>query len=513
MQDIRTMLEELERELGALSTVQKILLGTDGSVTALLEIVTGGPVEIETLLQEVGPCDAALAESLGIAEGDPVNHRIVELKNGRTGEVLIYARSETPLRRLDPAFRADLMRADIPIGKIMQRHRIEARREITGFGIRPADEQLSSVFSIFRNEPLITRSYHIVHQEKPLIAIEEVFPYSRFGDTITVAVDAPSRLHLALTDMHGGLGRVDGGVGITLDSPRTVLLARRSGTLAVRGGGEEQQARVREAAGAVCRHFGLPPSGEFTLIDPVPQHRGLGSGTQIALSTAAAVCQLAGRSLGVREMARIVGRGGTSGIGTAAFETGGLIVDGGHSFGEFGEKKEFRPSAASRGTTPAHPIARHPFPEDWSILLVTPRTGEGASRREEVDIFRSCCPVPLDEVREICHEVLVRMLPGVVEHDLDLFGAAVNRIQQIGFKKVEIGRQAPLVGTLMDALREGGAACAGMSSFGPTVYAVADTGVPALEKAAREVLGEEGGDIRVTKARNTGAFIRTAQGT
>ena len=31
----------------------------------------------------------------------------------------------------------------------------------------------------------------------------------------------------------------------------------------------------------------------------------------------------------------------------------------------------------------------------------------------------------------------MRMLPGIVEKDLDLFGSSINAIQELGFKKVE----------------------------------------------------------------------------
>ena len=46
--------------------------------------------------------------------------------------------------------------------------------------------------------------------------------------------------------------------------------------------------------------------------------------------------QLHGRQLTTRELARLMGRGGTSGIGTAAFDHGGFIIDGGHRFGAGG---------------------------------------------------------------------------------------------------------------------------------------------------------------------------------
>jgi beta-ribofuranosylaminobenzene 5'-phosphate synthase len=203
----------------------------------------------------------------------------------------------------------------------------------------------------------------------------------------------------------------------------------------------------------------------------------------------------------------LTGRGGTSGIGTAAFESGGLIIDGGHSFGSDREKQEYRPSSASGGIRPAQVTTRHDFPEDWEILLVIPEPGTRVSGRDEQDIFRESCPVPIGEVREICHEVVMRLLPGVVEHDLDLFGAAVNRIQEIGFKRIERERQSPLIRSIESCLRDAGAACAGMSSFGPAVYAITDSGLAGLESSARDLIGEHAAIIR-TRADNTGAMVR-----
>ena len=45
-------------------------------------------------------------------------------------EPLIHAVSYIRLSRLDNEFREDLIRADIPIGRILKKHRIESRREI-----------------------------------------------------------------------------------------------------------------------------------------------------------------------------------------------------------------------------------------------------------------------------------------------------------------------------------------------------------------------------------------------
>jgi beta-ribofuranosylaminobenzene 5'-phosphate synthase len=507
--DIARAIADMETQVGRISPVQKFLLGTDGSVTQILESITGKKVVIRTLVQKVIPADRAVADNLSIAEGDPVNYRIVEIRTEESGEVLIYAVSHTPINRLSPEFKDDLMKADIPIGRIIKQHHIEARREILNARVLPATEEAGNVFSICKNEPLLSRQYQIIHADKPLIFIEEQFPYNRFLDTRRVIVDTPSRIHVSLIDMHGGSGRVDGGIGITLDEPGILLEAELSPVLSVNGGDTAVQERIRSIATDVLHKIGAGGNVAITVRSSYPSHVGLGSGSQLGLAVARAIAELHGRHLPVKELAKLVGRGGTSGIGTAAFEYGGFIVDGGHRFGAGGEKTDFRPSAASRGVSPPPVIARHDFPSDWRILLAIPEVPAGASGGREVDIFRENCPVPLSEVRELSHEVLMRMLPGIAGRDLDLFGSSVNAIQKLGFKRVELSHQPPQVTALLEVLREAGAAGAGLSSFGPTVYAIGDTGMTGIEQAAQKFMKESGGGTTfITTARNSGAIVR-----
>jgi len=56
---------------------------------------------------------------------------------------------------------------------------------------------------------------------------------------------------------------------------------------------------------------------------------------------------------------------------------------------------------------------------------------------------------------------------------------------------------------------EAGAACTGLSSFGPTVYAIGDSGIRNIEAAAKECMEPVGGDLMITRCRNWGARVRT----
>lgn len=268
---------------------------------------------IRTLVQRVELVDRKTADNLSIAEGDPVNFRIVEIRAGDTGDVLIYAISHAPLSRLSPEFRDDLMKADIPIGRIIQQHHIEARRQILNARVLSATEETGKIFGIARNEPLLSRQYQIIHAGKPFIFIEEQFPYNRFLDTRRVIVSTPSRIHLTLIDMHGGSGRVDGGIGITLDEPGILLEAELSPVLQVGGGDDATRERVGLLAAEVLQKLGAGGSVAITIRSRYPAHVGLGSGSQFSLAVARAVSELHGRHLTVRELARLVGRGGWGG--------------------------------------------------------------------------------------------------------------------------------------------------------------------------------------------------------
>jgi beta-ribofuranosylaminobenzene 5'-phosphate synthase len=84
-------------------------------------------------------------------------------------------------------------------------------------------------------------------------------------------------------------------------------------------------------------------------------------------------------------------------------------------------------------------------------------------------------------------------------------------IQGLGFKKVELGLQPKEIPALIELMRSSGAACAGMSSFGPTVYAIDDTDMLEIEQAAQSFMNDHGGGTTLlTSSRNKGASVRIA---
>ena len=62
-----------------------------------------------------------------------------------------------------------------------------------------------------------------------------------------VDVTVPARLHLGLLDLHGGLGRRFGSLGLTLDGPRTRLSATAGSGLSAVGPDAERAERTTAA--------------------------------------------------------------------------------------------------------------------------------------------------------------------------------------------------------------------------------------------------------------------------
>lgn len=176
-QNIFHEIQNIEKRVGKLASTQKILLTTDGSVTAILDVLKGH-VNINTLKQEFIPANIKMAQDLNIDEGDTVNYRVVIIKTPL--EPLIYAVSLVPIKRLNKEFKEDLIRADIPIGRILKKHNIESRREIKSIFIENPDEELKNIFKT--DSPFLSRTYNIIHHDEILISLKEMFPYSLFKE-------------------------------------------------------------------------------------------------------------------------------------------------------------------------------------------------------------------------------------------------------------------------------------------------------------------------------------------
>lgn len=318
-----------------------------------------------------------------------------------------------------------------------------------------------------------------------------------------VVVDTGSRLHLGFTDLSSDLGRTCGSIGVALDRPSTAVVLEESEQLRISGAGAEAiRAVVRRFSDA----YGVEPRVSITVRERIPEHVGLGSGTQTALAVAAGLAVMCGIDADVRELARMLLRGRRSGIGIAAFHSGGLIIDAG------------APSPGGAGTAVPTVVWRHDIPADWSFIVAIPVGIEGLSGHGEEGVFaRLTSSVRTSE--EISRLALLQLMPALSEGDIEAFGRALTAIdRKTGqyFADVQGGvySHGDTGATIAEMLRMG-ALGAGQSSWGPTVYGLvpeADAAPLRAHMAAFFAERDMGEAVHVCHGRNTRARVDVSRG-
>jgi beta-RFAP synthase len=311
----------------------------------------------------------------------------------------------------------------------------------------------------------------------------------------TVRVEAPARLHMGMLDASGDGARRFGGLGVAVNRPAAIVEASASDELTVEGPDAERALAVAQRC---CAALTDGRGARVRVLEAIPPHVGLGSGTKLALAVTAALSALAGQSPDPAAMARTAGRGARSAVGLWTFALGGLVVEGGRRRGV---------------AEPAPLLVRHAMPDEWRCVLAIPAAEPGLSGGAEEAAFADLRPDP-DRAAEIAQIVLTALLPALVERDLLEFGASLTRLQRLvgdAFAPIQGGTFHPRAGTLVDALLRLGAAGAGQSSWGPAVYGLVGSEQQGDDVARRlEAEVGAGGRVEVVRFDNRGARVEVA---
>jgi beta-ribofuranosylaminobenzene 5'-phosphate synthase len=314
-----------------------------------------------------------------------------------------------------------------------------------------------------------------------------------------VTVTVPARLHLGFFDLHGGLGRRFGSIGVAISELQTRIAIERAPATEITG---PESDRVERYVETMRRDLGLAGGHRVNILDAVPAHAGLGSGTQLALAVAAGVRRLHDLPLDVAADAIRLDRGARSGAGVGLFHHGGLVVDGGRG----------------PAMQPAPVISRMAVPKSWCILVILDPSRQGKHGVEEIAAFEQLPQFSAELAAQLCRLVLMKALPSLAEQDLAEFGAAITEIQQrLGdyYAPAQGGSHfmSPDVAAVVEALARAGATGIGQSSWGPTAFAFAPSRADGERMAAvaRAHPSARALDIRICVGLNRGAEL-VAQG-
>jgi beta-RFAP synthase len=242
-----------------------------------------------------------------------------------------------------------------------------------------------------------------------------------------------------------------------------------------------------------------PAAGCHIQIERTPQpHVGLGSGTQLALSIAAALDALAGRELREPEaLAKIAGRARRSSIGTHGFFRGGLLVDPGKLAGE-----ELPPL-----------LTAVPLPSAWRFVLLRPAKAVGLSGDAERAAFGNLPPVSESRTAELYDIALSRLVPAARSANFHAFSRALEEFGRLAgecFASQQGGQYASVDAMRMIELAKRlGVHGVAQSSWGPTVAALLSNTEEAEQLVARVRQHDVAGAIQtmIAAPSNRGAFI------
>ncbi|MFQ6068428.1 MAG: beta-ribofuranosylaminobenzene 5'-phosphate synthase family protein [Candidatus Bathyarchaeia archaeon] len=320
-----------------------------------------------------------------------------------------------------------------------------------------------------------------------------------------VYVKTSARLHMGLLDLGGELGRIFGGIGLAINSPNVILQAKPSKSLTIVG---EKSDFVKLLVKRFSEAYHIKTKVNVNVKQTIPEHVGLGSGTQLALAVATALAKLFQIKVSIRDLARLMGRGQISGVGTAVFEHGGFVVEGGF------KAQNGKPSLSIPESFPPV-IFRHQFPEDWLFVVAIPDVKRGFTDEEEVPAFKRLPPMTARDVGKICRLTIMKLLPSLMEQDIENFGTALTQIQNIVgeyFAEAQGGKySSPIAKECAEQMQKIGVYGVGQSSWGPTFYGLVkgEKQAKRLQSNVQALLNKKiSGKTFIAKASNRGAYIK-----
>ena len=308
-------------------------------------------------------------------------------------------------------------------------------------------------------------------------------------------------MHFGFLDPNASLGRRYSSLGLSISNFDTKLLTNASSSIEVFGDvcNSEIKKTILSLIIKLQNHFQSSNGLVVELISVPPRHCGFGTGTQLGLSIAKSFCIHYCYPFNINELSVIVGRGSRSGIGIAAFQSGGFMIDGGKS----------------NYALPPPLLIQKKFPDSWKILLMLDNSKTGLHGNDEKEAIKRLPKFEKKISSHLCHETLLRILPAVVEKDFNSFASGLNEIQRIMgnyFSPVQGGSNflSKEVETLVGWLTKNYNIAYGQSSWGPTGFAIFESHellIKALNDAKKERLINSSMHTVICEASNVGASV------
>lgn len=176
--DLDESLKRSHIEPSSLSTFQRILLTTDGTVTEMLEAYTLENINVVKLAEGLVSTVPEIP-LLELERGTKVIERKILLQGKISRKNYLYAESIIVPERLDERFQDALLKSQTPIGKLWLQYKVETFKEIVDTGKEPAGK-LADYFLVEKEDKMLFRTYRVFSNRQAVMMITEKFPEKFF---------------------------------------------------------------------------------------------------------------------------------------------------------------------------------------------------------------------------------------------------------------------------------------------------------------------------------------------
>ncbi|MDU1889157.1 MAG: hypothetical protein E6767_00585 [Dysgonomonas sp.] len=295
------------------------------------------------------------------------------------------------------------------------------------------------------------------------------------------------RVHITLIGMNSGGYRINGSIGFSISSPEIEVYYEKSNNIEIFDERElmftkQEKDRLYNVLIETTKKLSLKNKIRCIIKGYALPHYGLGSNTAIYMSCIEALLILNEVKYNQNDIVAYSKRGGTSGIGINTYFEGGFIFDVGIKSNE----QSLNPSSIAdrNGKTPLV-IHKCKLP-DWEIGICIPKYIQNKSEQEEVDFFKTYCPIEKKSIESILYEAVYGVTSSILENDYDVFCQSINTIQSTQWKYLERLLYGETLIELEQKIKILGADCVGMSSLGPTLFFTGNNISAITEKISHE---------------------------
>tara|TARA_B100000524_G_scaffold276391_1_gene153563 strand:- start:1608 stop:2555 length:948 start_codon:yes stop_codon:yes gene_type:complete len=273
-----------------------------------------------------------------------------------------------------------------------------------------------------------------------------------------IYLNSPARIHLGFLELDPKSNRNFGSLGLAINSFPTII----EGNLFTKNIINKEKEKFNEIISNIQSRYEIQPC-KIKINKSSPEHSGLGSGTQLALSIGIILTKLSQKKISVNQVAKILERGKRSGIGINCFKKGGFIIDSGKIKG-----KNNVPSI----------IFHNKWPKNWKLILIIDNNAKKIFGKRESKKFKKLNKVKSNFSSQNCKSVLMKIMPSIKEKNFADFCSGIQEIQENtghAFAKFQGGMYSSKnVGKIFNELEKMGIKGYGQSSWGPTGFVLCE---------------------------------------